>query len=87
MFVTDRDPERLVERALLLGVDGVHALRDVAESLSDLPDLVGGERRLLLSSGGRWRVELFARRLLVRLCLVDPLGDDGGVGAGFEGGL
>lgn len=56
---------------------------DVSEFLGDLPDLVGGERSLLLSSGGGWRVELCgpvsssACALLIRRVTR-------AVGAGFE---
>ncbi|AVH55392.1 MULTISPECIES: hypothetical protein [Streptomyces] len=49
--------------------------------------LLGVERGFLLPGGGGERVEFLPRRFPVSLRLVDPLGDDGGVGSGFEGGL
>ncbi len=62
-------------------------MRDVSKTLSDFSDLLRVEWGFLLPSGGGERVEIFARRRPVSLCLVDPLGDDGWVGSRFEGCL
>ncbi|MEV5008313.1 hypothetical protein [Streptomyces sp. NPDC055692] len=52
-------------------------LRDVSETLSERPNLVGGELWFRLPGDGGQGVELCLRGFLVELCLVDPLGDDG----------
>ncbi|GAA3831113.1 hypothetical protein [Streptomyces chiangmaiensis] len=62
-------------------------LCNVSKTLSHLSDLVRVERGFLLPGDGGERVEFLPRRLLVSLRLVDPLGDDEGVGSGFEGCL
>ncbi|MDF3298744.1 hypothetical protein P3H78_08885 [Streptomyces sp. K1PA1] len=62
-------------------------LCDVSESVSDHPDLVGGEGWFLLPGDGGQCVKLLLCRFPVTLRVVDPLGDDGGVGSGAEGGL
>ncbi|MEU6506050.1 hypothetical protein [Streptomyces sp. NPDC046942] len=87
MFVADSDAQGLVERTLLLDGGGLDALSDLSKTLSDLPDLSRVERDLLLPGDGGLCFELLLCRVFVPLGLVDPLGDDGGVGAGVEGCL
>ncbi|MGJ5752109.1 hypothetical protein [Streptomyces puniciscabiei] len=87
MFVADGDDQGVAERAFLLGGGSLDALCDIPKTLSDLPDLSRVERDLVLSGDGGVRVELLLRRVLASLGLVDPLGDDGGVGSGVEGCL
>ncbi|MFF3909721.1 hypothetical protein ACFYZJ_27935 [Streptomyces sp. NPDC001848] len=62
-------------------------MRNLSETLSDLPDPSRVERGLLLPGDGGVRVELPLCRVLVPLGAVDPLGDDSGVGSGVEGCL
>lgn len=65
----------------------MNALCEVSEVLRNPSDAVGVERWLLLSARVGERVELLLGAFLVSVCFVDPFGDDGGVGAGVEGGL
>jgi hypothetical protein len=86
VFVADGHAQGLVERTFLLEGGSLDSLCNLSGTLSDLPDLsrVPGAGGLFLPSDGGVRVELLLRRVLVPLCLVDPLGDDGGIGAGVE---
>ncbi|WNM33725.1 hypothetical protein RKE30_26750 [Streptomyces sp. Li-HN-5-11] len=87
MFVADGDAECFVEWAFLVGAGRLNTACNVSKTLSDLPDLLCVEWGFLLSGDGGECVELRLRCFLVSLCVVDPLGDDGWVGSGFEGCL
>ncbi|MPY50451.1 hypothetical protein [Streptomyces acidicola] len=87
MFVTDCEAWGFVEWAFLVGVDRLDTLCNISEALGHLSDLLCVEWGFLLPGDGGECVELLLRRLLVLLRVVDPLGDDGWVGSGFEGCL
>ncbi|MEV6116168.1 hypothetical protein AB0L59_27665 [Streptomyces sp. NPDC052109] len=87
MFVADSDAQGFVERAFLACGSSLDALRNISKTLNDLPDLLRVERGSHLPGDGGVCVELLLRRALVPLCVVDPPGDDGGVGSGVQGCL